>query len=238
MKRWNWLKRIIALSALLLVAVLATGFGVNVYMIESTRADIRYSAKAYGGTLPAAEQAELSGFNADCILVLGCGIKDDETPTDMLRDRLDTGIMLYQSGVAPKILLTGDNGTNQHNEIHVMLNYCLDRGVPPEDVFCDHAGFSTRESMVRARDIFGVRTALVVTQTYHEYRALYLGRELGLTVYGTASDQEEYLGQLVREVREVLARDKAFFQIKTGNDRAVGGEPIPITGDGRVSHGE
>ena len=112
------------------------------------------------------------------------------------------------------------------------------RGVPPEDVFCDHAGFSTRESMVRARDIFGVRTALVVTQTYHEYRALYLGRELGLTVYGTASDQEEYLGQLVREVREVLARDKAFFQIKTGNDRAVGGEPIPITGDGRVSHGE
>ena len=170
-------------------------------------------------------------------MVLGAGIIDSETPSPMLKDRLDAAIMLYYSGAAPKILLTGDNGTNEHNEIHVMLNYTKNAGVPEEDIFCDHAGFSTYESCVRAGTIFKVKKMIVVTQKYHLYRALYMSKKLGYEVLGAASDQRSYAGQSARDVREVAARVKDFFLVRTGAG-AVGGEEIPITGDGTVSHGE
>ena len=189
-------------------------------------------------TLEKEEVETLKSFNADCILVLGCGIVDYDTPTSVLADRLDAGIELYNLGVAPKLLLTGDNGTEGHNEIHVMLNYCLGEGVPPEDIFCDHAGFSTAESMIRARNIFSVERAIVVTQTYHEYRALYLGQQLGIEVRGVGSDQRQYGLNLMRDLREVLARDKDLLKMKMGNEDALGGEKISLKGDGRISHGE
>ena len=146
--------------------------------------------------------------------------------------------MLYEMGAAPKILLTGDNGTEGHNEIHVMLNYVIDAGVPKEDIFCDHAGFSTYDSMYRAEEIFGVSKLIVVTQTYHEYRALYIGEKLGLSAVGVASDQMVYSGQPVREMREILARVKDFFKTIGKPESVLGGEVIPISGSGIVSHGE
>ena len=116
--------------------------------------------------------SSLQEMDADCILILGAGIEDDSTPSPMLKDRLDVGVWLYKLGAAPKILLSGDNGSIGHNEIHVMLNYVIEAGVPREDIFCDHAGFSTYDSMYRARDVFCVSKAIVVTQEYHEYLSL------------------------------------------------------------------
>jgi vancomycin permeability regulator SanA len=189
-------------------------------------------------SLDSATREALQNFDADCIMVLGAGIRDDETPTPMLQDRLDAGILLYKAGVAPKILLTGDNGTLEHNEIHVMLNYVRNAGVPDEDIFCDHAGFSTYDSMYRARDIFGVSRMIVVTQTYHEYRALYIAEQLGLEVVGAGADQETYAGQPLREVREILARDKDFFKALLKPEAEIGGDAIPIDGNGISTHGE
>ena len=184
------------------------------------------------------EFSDMKAINADCIMVLGAGIIDAETPSPMLKDRLDTGILLYQNGVAPKILLTGDNGTEEHNEIHVMFNYAKDAGIPAEDIFCDHAGFSTYDSIYRAKSIFEVERFIIVTQTYHEYRALYIAEKLGLTAKGIAADQERYGGQPVRELREVLARIKDFGKCILKPASLLGGEAIPISGSGIPSHGE
>lgn len=184
------------------------------------------------------EYQNMKDFDADCIMVLGAGIRDEETPTPMLADRLDAGILLYKNGVAPKILLTGDNGTVTHNEIHVMLNYVKKAGVPEEDIFCDHAGFSTYDSMYRAKSIFEVESLMVVTQTYHEYRALYIAEKLGLEAKGIASDQEKYAGQQFREIREVLARVKDWGKTLLKPEATLGGESLPISGNGISTHGE
>ena len=125
-----------------------------------------------------------------------------------------------------------------HNEIHVMLNYVKKAGVPEADIFCDHAGFSTYDSMYRAKSIFEVDSLIVVTQTYHEYRALYIAEKLGLEAKGIASDQEKYAGQPIRELREVLARIKDWGKCLVKPESTLGGEEIPISGSGVSSHGE
>ena len=171
----------------------------------------------------------------DCILVLGAGLSADGRPSPMLRDRLDLGIYLYKQGYAPKILLSGDNGSHDYNEIKAMVDYTVEQGVPLSDIFCDYAGFSTYESMYRARDVFEVRSAIVVTQTYHLYRALYIGKHLGLDVYGAASDQQRYRGQTHRQIREILARDKAVFSCLLHRKPTYLGDPVPITGPGNAT---
>lgn len=230
--------RLVLLIAVLAVAAGVAGMTINNHIVNKEKDNIQCAITEDKETLLPSETQALKDLDADCIMVLGAGIRDDETPTPMLKDRLDTGILLYELGVAPKLLLTGDNGQVDHNEIHVMLNYVKRAGVPEEDIFCDHAGFSTYDSMYRAQSIFGVSSAIVVTQTYHEYRALYLGEKLGLEVKGVSSDQMKYSGQAVREVREVLARVKDFFKVITRPESELGGEAIPINGSGLVTHGE
>lgn len=230
--------RLVLLIAVLAVAAGVAGMTINNHIVNKEMDNIQCAITEDKETLLPSETQALKDLDADCIMVLGAGIRDDETPTPMLKDRLDTGILLYELGVAPKLLLTGDNGQVDHNEIHVMLNYVKRAGVPEEDIFCDHAGFSTYDSMYRAQSIFGVSSAIVVTQTYHEYRALYLGEKLGLEVKGVSSDQMKYSGQAVREVREVLARVKDFFKVITRPESELGGEAIPINGSGLITHGE
>ena len=157
---------------------------------------------------------------------------------DSLKDRLDAGIALYKAGIVPKLLLSGDNGQESHNEIHVMLRYTREAGVPEADIFCDHAGFSTYDSVYRAADIFKAERVIIVTQQYHEYRALYLADKLGLAAVGVASDQRSYFGQRYREAREILARNKDFFKVLLRGKAKYGGEAIPISGSGISSHGE
>ena len=119
-----------------------------------------------------------------------------------------------------------------------MLKYTKEAGVPEKDIFCDHAGFSTYESMYRAGSIFNAERVIVVTQSYHQYRALYIGDKLGLEVMGVASDQQTYFGQRFRESREILARIKDFFKSILRSKPTYGGEVIPISGSGISSHGE
>ena len=95
------------------------------------------------------------GFDADAIVVLGASVFADGTPSGILRDRLDDGIALYKEGVAPKLIMSGDNSTVSYNEVQVMKDYAISQGVPSYDIFCDHAGFSTYESMYRAKHVFG-----------------------------------------------------------------------------------
>lgn len=168
-----------------------------------------------------------------CIIVLGASVHNDGTPSLMLQDRLDKALELYQAGAAPKILVSGDNGQVDYNEVEVMKNYLLERGVPEEDIFMDHAGFSTYETMYRSRDVFCVSRAVVVTQRYHEYRALYIGKKLGLDVTGVYARDVRYTGQSYRDFREVLARCKDYFQCIFWPKPTYLGEPFDITGDGR-----
>ena len=210
----------------LLVAVGLYSVVINSHIREKSEDKIIFDLQENEEPLSEEALKAIEELNPECIIVLGCAIEDYETPTDMLRDRLDAGIALYRQGVAPKILLTGDNGQVEYNEIHTMLVYTLQAGVPPQDVFCDHAGFSTSESMIRAANIFSVKRAVVVTQRYHEYRALYNAEKMGIEALGVSASQERYLGQPLREMRELLARNKDFLLFNFGNPTAVGGEKI------------
>ena len=231
-----FLKILLAVIVIGMIAGLACIL-INSRVVRTTEDQIAYTVR---GDVEIRSFAldSLKSFGADCIMVLGCGIEDEETPSPMLKDRLDVGIELYKQGVAPKLLLTGDNGTQEHNEIHVMLKYATDAGVPEKDIFCDHAGFSTYDSMYRAGSIFNAERVMVVTQTYHQYRALYIGDKLGLEVMGVASDQQTYFGQSFRESREILARIKDFFKSMLRSKPTYGGDVIPISGSGISSHGE
>jgi SanA protein len=113
-----------------------------------------------------------------------------------------------------------------------MKDYAVQAGVPSSDVFMDHAGFSTYDSMYRARDIFRARKIIIVTQRYHLYRALFIARALGLDAYGVSSDYQTYAGQSYREVREIAARDKAFAFCIFKPAPSLLGDAVPISGDG------
>ena len=222
----------------LIVAVGLYAVVINSHVQEKTKDKIVFDLADKDEELSDEALTKIKALDPECIIVLGCGIKDRDTPSDMLRDRLDTGIALYRQGVAPKILLTGDNGQVEYNEIHAMLVYTLGEGVPPEDVFCDHAGFSTSESMIRAVNIFSVERAVIVTQRFHEYRSIFNAEKMGIEALGVSAAQSKFKNQAMQEVRELLARNKDFLLFNFGNPEAVGGEKIDIKGDGTISHGE
>ena len=182
------------------------------------------------------EAAELT--DVDCILVLGCLVNDGGVPSDMLHDRLRQSVELYKMGAAPKLLMSGDHGREYYNEVDAMKIYAVGQGIASEHVFMDHAGFSTYESMYRAKEIFGVKKVIIVTQEYHLYRAVYIARSLGLDAYGVTSDYNRYIGQFRRDVREVLARVKDFGTSIFKPEPTYLGETIPIWGDGNLTNDE
>ena len=175
--------------------------------------------------------------NADAILVLGAYVFPDGTTSSMLNDRLSEGYELYKEGKAPKILVSGDHGRKDYDEVNAMKSFLRDKGVPSQDVFMDHAGFSTYESVYRARDIFKVQRVIIVTQEYHLMRAVFLAREMGLEAYGIASDKHDY-GQAMKfyQVREIAARNKDFIWAKIIKPEPTYlGDVIPVFGDGRAT---
>ncbi len=214
---------IIALLILALLSVVA-GFSINAYV------------KSVGKKLMVTPESATELKNVDCILVLGCGVRDDGTPSDMLRDRLERSIELYFSGVAPKLLMSGDHGRVEYDEVNIMKQYAIDKGVPSEDVFMDHAGFSTYESIYRAKEIFCADNIVIVTQEYHLYRALYLAKSFGLEAHGVSSDYYIYAGQTMRDIREILARNKDFFTAIFKPYPTYLGEAIPVNGDGNLTN--
>ena len=219
-----WLRILCVLAALALLVGIVI-LAVNGHVKRSVREHI----------LSAEEAAALEG--ADCILVLGCGVRDTGEPSLMLRDRLDMGLRLYELGAAPKLLMSGDHGRKEYDEVNVMKDYATSAGVPSEDVFMDHAGFSTYESMYRARDVFCAETVIIVSQRYHLYRAVYDARALGLEASGVAAEDIAYLGQTMREIREILARNKDVLWCLLQPEPTFLGEAIPVSGDGDLTNG-
>ena len=176
--------------------------------------------------------------DVDCILVLGCYVYEDGTPSHMLEDRLKQGVALSQDGASGKLLMSGDHGQTSYDEVAAMKLFAMNQGIASEDIFMDHAGFSTYESMYRAKDIFQADKVIIVTQQYHLYRAVYIARSLGIEAYGVAADYRTYSGQFVRDVREVLARVKDFVVCVFKPEPTFRGDAIPIFGDGNITNDE
>lgn len=215
---------IVLILLVLGLVFLCTVFGINAYVKSVGKSMIVTSEEA--AALP----------DADCILVLGCQVRADGTPSAMLKDRLDRGIELYFAGVAPKLLMSGDHGQVEYDEVNIMKQYAIDAGVPSEDIFMDHAGFSTYESVYRAKAIFQAENIVIVTQEYHLYRALYIAQNFGLTAHGVACDNVLYAGQTMRDLREVLARNKDFLTSVFKPEPTYLGEAIPVNGNGDLTN--
>ena len=196
--------------------------------------NIRVKAVGYTRFLTINEAVRLE--DVDCIIVLGCQVRPDGSLSDMLHDRLYRGVELYNAGVSKKMLMSGDHGDPYYDEVGAMKQFAVDNGVPSEDVFMDHAGFSTYETMYRAKEIFQAKKVVIVTQEYHLYRAVYIAEELGLEAYGVASDLRTYVGQSKRDLREVLARCKDFVMCIFKPEPTYLGEAVPIFGDGDITN--
>ena len=208
--------------------------GLNAYVMQSVKGDI--AGVDTGSGISDAEVEDCRSIDPQCIMVLGCAVWLDNEPSPMLKDRLDTAIALYKAGVAPKLLLSGDNSVVEYSEPDCMLKYTLAQGVPPEDIFLDFAGFSTYESVYRSHAVFMADRMIVVTQKYHLFRALKACEALGIEAKGAASDQQKYAGRFYREAREVLARNKDFFKGIIKTKPTYLGDEIPVDGDGTVTH--
>lgn len=154
----------------------------------------------------------------------------------MLRYRLERGIDLYFAGVAPKILMSGDHGQTEYDEVNTMKQYAIDAGIPSEDIFMDHAGFSTYESIYRAKEVFQAQTIVVVTQEYHLYRALFIADKLDVNAYGVHCNYHVYSGQTNRDIREILARNKDFLTSIFKPQPTFLGEAIPVAGNGDLTN--
>ena len=224
MKRTRTIRRILKLCGFLFLAAVGAVGGINIAMCTSARSRIL-----------APETTYYTG--ADCILILGAGVRDDGSPSHMLEDRLLTGIDLYKNGLCKTLLMSGDHGREEYDEVNCMKDYAAKTGVPAEDIFMDHAGFSTYESLYRARDVFGAKKIVIVTQEYHLYRALYVADALGLDAVGVSADLRTYYGQSLRETRELAARVKDFLYTIFQPLPTYLGAPIDLSGDGAVTNG-
>lgn len=149
---------------------------------------------------------------AEVIIVLGCGVKPDGSPSDMLRDRLLTAVELYKRGSGKKLLLSGDSkNAEKYDEVGTMKRVCISLGVPDDDIITDTLGLSTFESIDRAKKIYGIENAVIVTQKYHLYRAIYIAKSRGMSAVGVSADLHTYGGQIFRNIREIPARVKDFI---------------------------
>lgn len=175
----------------------------------------------------------LSAGEYDCILVLGAGVRKDGSPSEMLLDRVTVACSLYEAaGEADLPLLMSGDHTGDYNEVGVMKKLAIEKGVPSEQVFLDHEGYSTYESMYRAKYVFGVKKMVIVTQEYHLHRALHIARELGMEAVGVSADLRPYRLQTRYETREILARFKDMFSAAAGEYDGHLDLPVDLTGNG------
>ncbi len=151
-------------------------------------------------------------------MVLGARAYHDHQVSPIFADRLETAVSLYQSGVIKKILVSGDHGQKEYDEVVAGRNYLMKKGVPADDIFLDHAGFSTYDSVYRAQAIFQAPKILLITQNFHLPRALYFAQKKNLPALGCPADHQAYRGLAQMQQREVLARTKGwlstFFKVK------------------------
>lgn len=174
------------------------------------------------------------------IIVLGAGVRNDGTPSDILADRLETSLEVYRSNLGNVFILSGDHGREEYNEVRAMKDYIMKDNIDEKIIFMDHAGFSTYDSMYRAKEIFKVEKAIVVTNEYHLPRALYIARKLGIEAYGVKSDKRGYQLMDSYKKREALAQLKDFFYVNILKpEPKFLGDSIPVnSSDGRITEDE
>jgi len=171
----------------------------------------------------------------EAVLILGAKVLDNGKLCDILKDRVDTALDLYKNKLANKILVSGDHGTKNYDEVNAIKDYLLANGVSAFDIFLDHAGFNTYDSLYRARDIFKVKSLTITTQEFHLPRAVYIGKALGLEAYGLKADRHTFKDISKNYVREIPADFDSFIKIIFHTKPKFLGETIPITGDGHKS---
>lgn len=219
------IKKIIrCLAAFVLLGVMML-FAVNGYVVLLS-----------GDNFATIKELKEKETKADAVVVLGAQVKPDGKPSVMLRERLDTGIEIYKAGLTDRIIMSGDHGSDDYDEVNTMKDYAIDQGVPSEHIFMDHAGFSTYESMYRAKEIFQAENIIVVTQKYHLYRAIYDAEAMGMQAEGVACDTAVYSGDKYRKFRESIARVKDVGCQVLKPEPACMGEQIPISGNGNVTN--
>ena len=208
------------LEVLLFIAVVTAG--INLYMVKKEESKI-------------ISLDELKD-DYDAILVLGCKVENGG-PSVMLSKRLDKGIEVYNK-IGSKLLLSGDHGENEYDEVNIMRDYILESNIDSKDIFLDHAGFSTYDSIYRAKNVFGAKKIVIVTQRFHLYRALYIAEKLGLEAVGIKAEDVPYQSVMIRnELREVLSRDKNFIKVIIQPESKYVGDPISLDGDGNITEG-
>lgn len=188
-------------------------FATNVFIYAETKSYIYDSVSA----VPVAETA----------LVLGAAVLDDGSLSPIFKDRVDTAVSLYVAKKVSKILVSGDNSSLDYNEVNPVKVYLINKGVPGEDIFLDHAGFDTYSSMFRARDIFSVSSVLIVTQSFHLPRSVFIARQLGIDANGVSADVEHILFR--NYLREVFANEKALLNLLFNRQPKFLGEEIPVS---------
>lgn len=219
------MKKIIKYVVIVLIIMILIVLAINFYVKLSTKKQI-------------IENNDYSSLDdIDCIIILGAGIWGDK-PSPMLEDRLLEGISLYENNVSKKIIMSGDHGREEYDEVNIMKKFAIEKGVPSENIFMDHAGFSSYESIYRAKEIFGANKIVIVTQKYHLYRALYISNQLGIEAYGVGADPRQYVGATYRELREILARNKDFVKCIFKPEPTYLGDTIPVSGNGDITNDE
>jgi len=213
------MKRIKKLSLLLLTGLLAP---------VALSAWVSYQGDRFRVTAEQAPQAQVA-------IVLGAYVHPDGQLSDMLADRVRVGAELYKAGKVQKLLMSGDHGQTGYDEVNPMRRYAEKLGVPTERIFLDHAGFCTYDTMARARRVFAVDSAIVVTQDFHLARATYLARSQGIEAWGVPADLRPYLNIRYYAFRDSVARCKAGLDVLRNVSPALLGPVIPIAGDARAT---
>jgi SanA protein len=214
----KWIKRLFLLTVILVIVLTV----INLYILSKTNKFITANSAA----VPACYT----------VLVLGANVHSDGTPSQVLADRLDVAEELYKQGKVKKILLTGDHGRKNYDEVNHMRYYLISKNIPDSVIFTDHAGFDTYNSMCRAKEIFGVDSVIIVTQKFHLNRAVYIANAKKLHAYGLTADRHKYPALTYLKFREMFANVKAFFEVLFNTAPVYGGEKIPINGLSYPSH--
>jgi SanA protein len=214
------LKKYFKIILYLFIIGLAAIISVNVYVKSTTKKHISYSLKKFPKN--------------DVGIIFGAGINGNQ-PSKYLKDRLDAGILLYKSNRINKILLSGDNGREEYDELTVMKNYCYEHGVDTTKIFIDYAGFDTYSTMYRAKHIFKIKKATLISQEYHLNRAVYIGQKLGIKSVGYSANKGEYRGYKYVTFREYGSIFKSFFDVLRSREPRFSGNPININGPSNYS---
>ncbi len=218
-------KRLIKIIIAAIIMVILLVAAINIYMVSSV--------KDYIYTQPDAVPEKYTA------IVPGAAVVGNKSVSFVLRDRIEGAMDLINSGKCKKFLVSGDHGTKEYDEVNASRKYVLTmHNVKESIIFMDHAGFSTYETMYRARDVFLVKDCCIVTQKFHVYRAVYIARKLGLDAVGYVAPEINKFGKRLHlswAARESLARVKAFFDVMFNVKPTYLGDEIPITGDGHAT---